>query len=104
MRAVRVGFSPTSSISTREPGRAAAATIQKAAEEKSPGTDSCCARALLPAVQGHGAALHADLEAEGRQRPLGVVPRLRGLEDRRVAFGMEPGKQDGALDLGARYG
>ena len=37
MRPVRVGFSPTSSISTREPGSEAAATIQNAADEKSPG-------------------------------------------------------------------
>ena len=35
--AVRVGFRPTSSISTREPGSAAAATSQNAADEKSPG-------------------------------------------------------------------
>ncbi len=45
--AVRLGLRPTSSISTRDPGRAAAATIQKAADEKSPGTTSswpasCC--------------------------------------------------------------
>ena len=35
--AVRVGLRPTSSISIREPGSAAAATSQNAAEEKSPG-------------------------------------------------------------------
>ena len=36
--AVRVGLRPTSLISKREPGRAAAATSQKAALEMSPGT------------------------------------------------------------------
>ena len=45
---VRVGLSPTSSICTRDPGSAAAATIQKAAEEKSPGTESVCPMARCP--------------------------------------------------------
>ena len=44
-----MGLSPTSSISTRDPGRAAAATIQNAAEEKSPGTASDCPTAPLAA-------------------------------------------------------
>ena len=35
---MRVGLRPTPSISTRDPGSAAAATSQKAADEKSPGT------------------------------------------------------------------
>ena len=39
---VRVGFKPTSTISTSEPGSAAAAQAQKAAEEMSPGTSSRC--------------------------------------------------------------
>ena len=42
--AVRVGLRPTSSISMRDPGSAAAATSQKAADEKSPGTDERWAR------------------------------------------------------------
>ena len=40
MSAVRVGLRPTSTISMRDPGSAAAATIQNAAEEKSPGMAS----------------------------------------------------------------
>ena len=47
-QAVRVGLSPTSSISTREPGSAAAATSQNAADEKSPGTVSVRARSRWP--------------------------------------------------------
>ena len=39
-RAVRVGFRPTRRRVSRDPGRPAARTIQKAAEEKSPGTSS----------------------------------------------------------------
>ena len=38
MMPVRVGLRPTSSIRTSEWGRAAAATIQNAADEMSPGT------------------------------------------------------------------
>ena len=38
MRAVRDGFNPTCSMVMVDPGSEAAATIQKAAEEKSPGT------------------------------------------------------------------
>ena len=45
---MRVGFSPTSSISTREPGNAAAATIQNAADEKSPGIDNERPRSAWP--------------------------------------------------------
>jgi hypothetical protein len=47
-RAVLVGFSPTSSISTRESGSPAAATIQNAADEKSPGTDRRRAVSIWP--------------------------------------------------------
>ena len=80
MSAVRVGFSPTSSIVTREPGSAAAATIQNAADEKSPGTGSDCP---VPAAGRRRPTTvrpsTADLEAERRERPLRVIARLRAV-------------------------
>ena len=42
--AVRVGFRPTSRTITDQPGRAAAAAIQNAADEKSPGITSSSGR------------------------------------------------------------
>ena len=48
MSAVRDGFRPTRSIVIDEPGRDAAATIQNAAEEKSPGTGSVCPTPRCP--------------------------------------------------------
>ena len=42
--AVRVGLSPTSPTITDQPGRSAAAAIQKAADEKSPGIASSTGR------------------------------------------------------------
>ena len=40
---VRLGLRPTPSITISEPESDAAATIQNAADEMSPGTASCCA-------------------------------------------------------------
>ena len=54
---MRVGLRPTSSISMREPGSAAAATIQNAADEKSPGTDQMLTRGSLAARDGHTQAI-----------------------------------------------
>ena len=51
---VRVGFRPTSSMVTSEPGSADAATIQNAADEISPGTTSVAAAQPLAARDGHG--------------------------------------------------
>ena len=45
---VRVGLSPTSSRVTSEPGRAAAAVAQNAADDRSPGTVSPAARRRCP--------------------------------------------------------
>ncbi len=42
--AVRVGLRPTSPMITDQPGRKAAAVIQKAADEKSPGTANSIGR------------------------------------------------------------
>ena len=57
---VRVGFSPTSSISTRDPGSAAAATSQNAADEKSPGTGERPAVQALAAGDRHRQPVDAD--------------------------------------------
>ena len=105
MRPVRDGFSPTSSISTREPGCAAAATIQNAADEKSPGTVSCCAVSDCPPSHRHApaAVLDLDASAKGAQRMFGVIARLRRLDDGRRAAGVNAGQQDRALDLRARH-
>ena len=100
--AVRVGFRPTSSMSTREPGSAAAATSQKAADEKSPGTDSCWPVQPLAAGHRHGQAVDVGVSAERRQRALGVIARRGRLDDAGRALGVEAGEQDRALDLRAR--
>jgi hypothetical protein len=68
---------PTSSISTREPAVAAAATIQNAADEKSPGTVS--------------------------ERLFGVIAGPRNLGDRRRACGSQAGEENRALQLGAGH-
>ena len=102
-RPVRDGFRPTSSISTREPGIAAAATSQNAADEKSPGTCERPALQALAAGDRHGQAVHGRPAAEGGQRALGVVARRGRLGDAGRALGVQAGEQDGALDLRARH-
>ena len=101
--AVRVGFRPTSSISMREPGRAAAATSQKAADEKSPGTTSVRPCRRWPPVTETVRPSTRDVAAERRQRPLRVVARRGRLGDAGRAVGVQAGEQHGALDLGARH-
>ena len=100
--AVRVGLSPTSLRSRREPGMAAAATSQKAALEMSPGTVKSQALGDLAAGDRYGVALvHGAIDVEGGEHALGVVARLSGLDDGGFAIGEQSGKQDGAFHLGA---
>ena len=58
----------------------------------------------LPALQRHAPAiargLHAHLGAEGAQHPLGVVAALLRFQHRGDAVRIQPGQQDGRLDLG----
>ena len=101
--AVRVGLRPTSLMSRREPGRAAAATSQKAALEMSPGTVKSQACGDLAAVDGDGVALVAGADAERREHALGVVAGFGGLDDGGFAFGEQAGEQHGAFHLGAGH-
>ena len=90
---VRVGFRPTSSISTRDPGSAAAATIQNAADEKSPGTR----RASGPAGAGRrrprrSARRRGRAPPKAVERPLGVIAR-RGRSRRRWSCRRRAGRR-----------
>ena len=50
----------------------------------------------------HARRPDGDGRARRGEHPLGVVPRGRGLDDRRLAVGVEPGEQHRGLHLGAR--
>ena len=72
-KAVRVGFSSTSSMRTSESARMSAATTRKAALEASPGTSRAPGRRGAPAVHGHGQALahHTAPRTRGAGAPCG---------------------------------
>ena len=103
MSAVRVGFSPTSSTSIRDPGRAAAATIQKAADEKSPGTDRFRASSRGAACDRDARTATCDTGAKASKRPFGVVAGFRRLGHRCHAVCMESCQQHRRLHLSARH-
>ena len=70
---VRVGFRPTSSIVTSDPGSAAAATIQNAADEISPGTCTIAAGQPLAPLTATAVPARRHLDAERLERPLRVI-------------------------------
>ena len=99
---MRVGFKPTSSISIRDPGRAAAATSQKAADEKSPGTWQTLRLKPLSAGHRDASSVDVDASAEGGERSFGVVAGRSRLEHARRPVRVQTGQQHRALDLRAR--
>ena len=101
--AVRVGLRPTCSISMRDPGMAAAATSQKAADEKSPGTESFRAvRRWPPETDTVRPRRPSTSPPKASERPLGVIAGRRRFDDAGRSVGMEPGEEHGALHLCAR--
>ena len=65
-------------------------------------------RQWLAATQAHTPALagrrDSDLDAEGSQHPLGMIPARLRLRHRGDTGGVEPGQQDSRLDLGGGDG
>ena len=102
-RPVRDGFRPTSSISTREPGVAAAATSQNAADEKSPGTTSVRPSSRWLSVDRDRQAVHRRAPAEGGQRAFRVIAGRRRFGHAGRALRVQPRQEHGALDLRAGY-
>ena len=86
---------------TSEPGSAAAATIQNAADEKSPGTEQRLPGTALAASNRHRQPVDVDLEAERGEGPFRVIARLRRFGHRRGAVGVQTGEEDRALHLRA---
>ena len=101
----RWGLRQTPSMRTLDPGRAAAAAAQTAAEDGSPGTTSrsAGARRRLTACRLETVVPSwRDLQAERRKSAFRMIScRQRLAHDRRAARA-ESRKQDRALDLGAR--
>ncbi len=86
------------------PGRIAAATTAKAADEGSPGTTMSRPRSsgqptTVMRLPPPSRRRHAHLGAEMAQHAFGVVARGMRLDHRGLARGVEAGQQDGALDL-----
>ena len=53
-------------------------------------------------VEEHPVLRHTERRPQGGERPLRVIPRRDGLDDRRRSLRRERGEEDGALHLGAR--
>ena len=99
---MRVGFSPTSVISTSELGSDAAAAAQNAAAEQSPRDAQGGAGEALPAGDADTAIILLDLDAECLECAFGVVPGRRRLLYKRVSVGVKTGQEDRTLDLRTR--
>ena len=101
-RPVRVGLRPTSWSRTSLPGTSVAATMKKAAEEKSAGTTIRPASSALGRLRRRRASpSRRDVGAGGGQHALGVVAGRQRLDHPRLALGQQPGEEQAGLDLGA---
>ena len=104
MMPMRVGLSPTWSMTISDPGSAAAATIQNAADEISPGTWSVRAsQPLATRARTTRVPARPTCDAECVEGAFRVVARGHRLDDPCHPFGVQPGEQHGALDLRARH-
>ncbi len=100
---VRVQLTPTSRISSREPGTSTPAATRNAAELGSPGTPHAArARSSSALTTVTLAPVAVDRDARPQQHPLGVVAAALGLADGRGAVGGQRREQHARLDLGAR--
>ena len=87
---VREGFSPTPSMVTSDPGRAAAATAGNAADEMSPGTTASRPDSVCPPSRPTVWSVTAHRNAERRERALRMVSCGRVLGDLGSASGIRP--------------
>ena len=98
---VRVGLRPTWCRSTSLPGTIVAATMKKAAEEKSAGTT------MRPGSRRSAGAIttvspsRRTCGAGGGEHALGVVAGRQRLDHPGLALGEQPGEEQAGLDLGA---
>ena len=102
IRAVRVGLTPTSRMTSGPAPAIRPATMKKAADEKSPGTSMWVAFS----VAGPSTVISLPVRATGTpkrpQHPLGVIARHGRFTHGRPARRRKSGDQEGRLDLRAR--
>ena len=96
------GCVPTPSRVTSLPGTSSAATMKKAAEEKSAGTANSPGSSRFGRPQRDAAAQPGDVGAGGGEHALGVVAAAAAAPDPGLALGEQAGEEQARLDLGAR--
>ena len=96
---MRVGFSPTSAISTSDPGSDAAAAAQNATAEQSPGTRRVAPVRRCPPMRltPRSSCWTSMPNAESARSVWSLV--AVGSLDKRVAVGVKTGQEDRTLDL-----